>query len=1192
MIEQTLFEPAIDRMSAEIVEPLQTVRTTMRRTAIVRGAALVVAVLIALLVGVGTLDWAIHFNQGPARLCFGVTIAIAIVAAIVWWIVLPAITQLSDFQIAKRIEGAYPEFAGRISNSVEFIENASDGSVELQERAINRASGHMRDLEPDQVVDRNPLRMAVSLALFAIAIIITLFSIRPVEAKIAVSRLVYPYRSIPWPRTTDLRILDESGVTLPDEVAITVVRGDFRELLVENTRGQLPLDASIEYRLGTRGKSRFETLQPVSLDVEVQGEVGRVVLSPTKSPIYVRAIGGDHASPWYRMDVVAPPAITELKITLTSPEYLNAEPTTLIDAPTSLDALVGSTVRVEATASKPIQSASVSLQDRVVQADVTDDGYRLQCEFTLRKEGVFNWWFELTDIAGVTDPRPTRYELRVVRDTPPDVFVEQPSSDIQVTATAQVPVRAIATDDNRVESLVLETRRLGTDDNQNAEPIILAELPVGSSQAEPNSSVDRPTEESQVESVWNLSQYDTRPGDRFVLSATASDAFDVDGQTHVVISDERTVVVVTADEKARELARLQTEILGELNRAVESQTRSRDTIAELRIQQREANVLRRADLDSLKRTEIDQHRIASSLFDNADGLRERVQALADEMDANNIDATESRSQLTAVLGELDHVRDSVVTPLKVHLSNVRKDVEEAIAESDTETAEVPEAATTLADIEGLQTEIVDSLSSVLTQTKAWQKQVNLQSSLGEVASRQDELTRETTKLADLNLNATADADRKQLAADSARIARRQERLGGELSDLLDDLKNAAGELDASDPALTERLRRANELAEQRSPSMKMQEAATELSAGRVTAASRLQADAAKAVRDLNETLAEPVDRPQENVLRDLTGIEQELRTLADEQRRLAERMRAADNAELPTLAESQSAMRARTDRQRRSLARSSARRASAAAEGAVEAMQAAEQSLSANEPEGAAERAEEAATALDRAAQETQLRRAQVQRQAAMQALDDAVTRSHDLIKAQQRILERTEEFEKQLTETGRRTRRQSRAVLLLGNEQGELATQVEALRDQLVETTLLPLLLDSASERMRAAEQLLSQRLTGSDTITAQRASLRDLLALVDSLDQPRAEKTGEANQRNDEQVEQDAGDESGELVPPLVRLKLIRALQQGIAERTQQLVDSESSDAEREQLARRQDAVAKLAAELLQELRKATGQ
>jgi hypothetical protein len=69
------------------------------------------------------------------------------------------------------------------------------------------------------------------------------------------------------------------------------------------------------------------------------------------------------------------------------------------------------------------------------------------------------YWFELTDIEGLTAGSETRWEIRAVADAAPTVAVERPSTTALVTPQAVLPIRVAVKDDLAVHRVALEFER-------------------------------------------------------------------------------------------------------------------------------------------------------------------------------------------------------------------------------------------------------------------------------------------------------------------------------------------------------------------------------------------------------------------------------------------------------------------------------------------------------------------------------------------------------------------------------------------------------------------------------------------------------------------------------------------------------------------------------------------------------------
>ncbi|MFK7820074.1 MAG: hypothetical protein AB8G99_15240 [Planctomycetaceae bacterium] len=1142
-------------MSASLLNPLAELRRSLRRVAIVRGLALTFACLLGSVVLAGTIDWFLRTDETPLRMFLSGGTCVAVLYVVWATICRPLFSRLTDLQLAQRVERAYPEMQGRLSSSVEFTANESGGSRELRDSVVSQATRDIAVLNVDSLPDRQPFKRAMSAVALAVVVGAFAFLAKPVEASTAVQRLIFPLRSIPWPSTTNLRIIEEDGTPLKQDEGLTIAQGEFREVLIQNTLGQLPENARLEYRLTRRGKPRFEPLRGINLASVTRGEVGRAVLSAGTEKIYFRALGRDHETRWYWLSVVAPPKLTSIEITVRPPAYTGQEPKVLDSGKTSIEAIVGSTVDVKAVADRPLETATLMVEGRPIDANLDDRNRSLSTSFEVNNSGVSSWWVGLVAEDGTEDPRPTQYELRAVQDEPPSVFIENPPYDQQVTVQASIPITVVATDDLEVVSLSL-TGQL----NDTAAAYVFAF----------EGAEDR--REQTGSTTLDLSKLEATPGDRLTLRATANDAFD--GQPpHTTTSEPRTLLIVTDEVKRAGLAEQYTDLLNGLKEVADSQIGLQDQFSELLIQQEEAG-LRRSDLTQLKRIEIDQNRITARLFDADDGLNKRVQSVVDQFANNKIESPAMQTQLADVQDEFNHLQTDVLPPLLSELTSARKAAEESFTE---DSANVN--AEGLADVERLQQEVATSLASLLQDAETWKRTVDVQSALAEISTQQAGLNRETAALGDRVL-ADNTLDQKQQSADQSRLARRQQRIAEQLEDLIDAVTVASDSLPEDDPA-RDRLNSGKRFTQQSALPLQLREASRNLKDGRIGAAGNLQAKASQALRELAAIFEGPQVTSEESRLESLTEVEEALDELVRQQGEVQKKLRQNDESALAQ----QQDIRNQTDRQQRRLDRLGASEASEAVAKASVLMGDAEELIAANDPSAAA-KAQAAEQALQNALETTRQEQQEVKQQSEQLGLANAVNELRGLIERQKRLLKETQESQTAVEASGRRTRRQSRAILEVAKQQARLANETTTASDTMRSSAVLALVTESAADHMRRAEALLRKRMTSRQTTSLQQLALRELTDVVaavfpDEQNAMPASSEKPANTASEQEPQQNG------LVSIQARLSLLKTLQLSINERTQSLagLSDEAASSETESLFARQQRLATLAAELLKE-------
>ena len=127
----------------------------------------------------------------------------------------------------------------------------------------------------------------------------------------------------------------------------------------------------MEYKFG-EGEVIAETLRRTTLrDGDgVASEVCVASLVAMKGPMSFRAVGGDdHEMLWHRLEVVPPPLVESLELTLAPPAYSGRPLETLPAGVGHVRGLVGTQVHLKATTNKPLQSANLRVKDQPPLAD-------------------------------------------------------------------------------------------------------------------------------------------------------------------------------------------------------------------------------------------------------------------------------------------------------------------------------------------------------------------------------------------------------------------------------------------------------------------------------------------------------------------------------------------------------------------------------------------------------------------------------------------------------------------------------------------------------------------------------------------------------------------------------------------------------------------------------------------------------
>ncbi len=655
-----------------VSEHLSELRGKVRMLTWISGLSWTILILFGGLLVTGFFDWMIHFDDPGLRLVIAVALLVA-VSVMAWrQLIQPLIQPLTTTFLALRIERRFPGLHSRVLSAVEFLQHQLDarvGSPELQQAVVRDALRDLEKIEPNDIVETRGVKRITIAGAVLCAMIATVVFLHPVEAATSVKRLMFPFADCPWPRQFELKLVrpDLTPVVQAPDQPLFIARGDTLELYVIGSRGRLPSRVWFEHRLDDDPKVQKEPLRQTTLRDEKGRSYEAAVISwvATRGPLQFRATGGDDETmSFVRVEVVQPPTLENLRVTVVPPAYSGRPAEALPQGVGHVQGLLGTSVKIEASADKRLKSARLRVADKPAKnLEIGEDQQHFTASFTITDPGVTGYWFELTDEAGFTDPEAPRYELRGIADTVPDVVIEQPMADVMLAPDAELPIKILAKDDLGLKSVRI-SYTLNDDPTDKLIPLVSA-----AEQAEPLVL-------STPDYVWKLADLSLEPGNRITIRAEATDNYDLGPVPHVGKSAPRTISIVSKDEKQKELAGRVGDLLEDLQQATTLQERARQQTTELQTQLNTAGELRSQDLDQLHRIELDQRQAASRLNRPADGVQSQAQQLQEEFRANKLDDPETELRLNRIIEELSRLGREQFPEIESALTRAAKQAED------------------------------------------------------------------------------------------------------------------------------------------------------------------------------------------------------------------------------------------------------------------------------------------------------------------------------------------------------------------------------------------------------------------------------------------------------------------------------------------------------------------------------------
>lgn len=1142
-------------------DKLHRLRSRLRRLMWWSGISRCLIALFGGMLVAGWCDWWLRFDDFGVRL---------LVAAGVWGIVGSTLWQtlwqplrrgISDVFLAEQIDRHFPGLGNRITSAAEFRAAGLDprqGSTELQQLVVEQAAADLRQVEPEQIVDPRRLTPLIGTALGTCLLTALVLMAFPLEAATAMRRLAWPWQVTPWPRSVVLNLTRANGQPLEwnPRDGLRIVRGDKLELRVENQRGPLPYDLALEIRQpGQQIAERFPIKIPPQRNPSggASADSAPVDIVADRDEFEFRVTGGDdNFLPWHGVTAVDAPRLKQVRVTVVPPAYAQQPAYAITEGSTQIRGLVGSRVEVAGTADRPVASLELRVSDKPAERLTTSpDGLQWTTEVTIDRTSLVHFSFVLRDAEGFADPHPLQFELRGDADAIPEISLETPPADQWVTPTAVVPLAAEARDDLGLAA-IRRVWQLNEDDPQTEQLETLSHLPL----------------QHRYERGWALESLQLKAGDRIIFRLEAADANDL-GSPRWGRSSGRTLLVVSPDEKRRELIDRIAEIVDDLQEASGQQRRLQEQAAKLQIQLRDVGALRPEDRDLLNRLQWDQRRLTAQIGDDARGLGQRARQLRSEFVSNEVSDPEAEPQLEQLAQELVDLARSLLPDIDQELTQAIKGLDADASRSnsaDPADATAPESSplNLLQKAETGQRRVIATLDERQAELSRWQSDRHLGDGLQEVANEQQMLNRDAGEVGSQTLSRALSELTPQQRADLNTLADRQRRLAHRAEQLEREFDTLSEQLEDRDPLRAAEARDVADQLRESQLAMRLRQASEDVAFNRLGNAGPIQQAAEAALRSLVEqwTTSRPDD--VEQMLKRVDAAEQMAKSLHDDIEEMRKKSAATELANASDearrqLREDALELRKRAERLERELQRLRLQRGQAAARQATESLRAGAEALAGDPGDAAAQEFAAAEQDIEKLQSELERERHRLNDQLAQEEALQRLETLKSLKLRQEAVVGEILRLENERQTSGRLTRGQIRSLQDLAAAERDLQHMAAKIGDELQQAVVAKSALASVARSLELAADRLGERQTDVPTQLLAGDAARRLSRIVEAWSRQAEQNEQAAGEAAEPPADGDqpeaAGPPPGEDVPLKLQLTLLRELQADCLERTVRL-------------------------------------
>jgi hypothetical protein len=441
---------------SELIRIIGKVRRWAKMKGLIEGILLSFSVLLGLVIVFSILDYSILVSS-RVRLYFLIGLILSIIILSIKFIVIPLLSPLSEDKIALRAQKRYPILRDDLINSIQLFSMASSTDEVYVSKAligelIKRTSEKAVIIRTFEVEDITRLKKLLFTSL-SVSLIFCFF-------------LFFPPRILPFSLPRLFRPLDYEEVNRLLRVTpgnTEVLYGESQKIGVEIfQKGGTPY---LIYRVSGGNWQRAKMLRETYLE---ETRKFSYEFSKIAQPVDYFIKWKDLQTQAYSISVVILPEVGDISVKYIYPSYTGLPELKVEETSGDLEALLGTQVQMSLKANKPIRKGDL----------LTDDGKRLPLEIerqlnlkgSLVLTGERQYWVEVEDTQGHTNPSPIKHSIKTFLDNPPQIKIVAPGCDLTVSEKTKVELAYEASDDFGVSQIDLVYQKLRSESSDSMKP--------------------------------------------------------------------------------------------------------------------------------------------------------------------------------------------------------------------------------------------------------------------------------------------------------------------------------------------------------------------------------------------------------------------------------------------------------------------------------------------------------------------------------------------------------------------------------------------------------------------------------------------------------------------------------------------------------------------------------------------------
>ncbi|MFQ5606417.1 MAG: DUF4175 family protein [Candidatus Zixiibacteriota bacterium] len=422
-------------------------------------------------------------------------LVVATTLALVWRWAFAPLRRGSVDTVAAALESEYSSLKGRLIAAVQFQRDPSSlapgTSPELVDLTAKQTLALAADLALEKSLDYNSLRSSLKPLGAAALVIAGMLLLAPGFYSHALTVYSSPLEEIAPPLGYQLSASPESG---------KAIRYRDLELSGQIFGVDFPRDAAIHYRYqGGAWRSREFTLKDLPRESSDNGDrlAFSARLREVKRSLEFFVEAGRRKTEVATIEVVDLPRVTDIKVSIVSPDYTRLPPLVFDENNGSFAAVVGSHAKLQIECNVPLSEAQLIYDDGEL-TELTPLGNELATDLTVSANRGYR--LRLVDSLGEENPDPIEYFISAIEDRVPQVTVIQPGMDVDLEESMLLPLKVSISDDFGFSSLVMKHNVI-SEGKESAETVTVIHFS------------DNIKTDGEVEFNWDVGDTNIEPGD-------------------------------------------------------------------------------------------------------------------------------------------------------------------------------------------------------------------------------------------------------------------------------------------------------------------------------------------------------------------------------------------------------------------------------------------------------------------------------------------------------------------------------------------------------------------------------------------------------------------------------------------------------------------------------------------------------